>query len=71
MIVGSKYPWVGLIYFHHFKTGEELIREFVLYTNGAPFNKSHIPRVFAVLLERIWRMINALPGVNFSRLLAQ
>jgi hypothetical protein len=51
-----------LIIFHHFKTGEELIREFVLYTNGAPFNKSHIPRVFAVLLERIWRMINALPG---------
>jgi hypothetical protein len=54
--------------FYHFQTGEELIQEFVLYTNGAPLVKSHIPRVFAVLLERIWRMFNAQPGANVIKL---
>ena len=41
--------------------GEELIREFVLHASGAPLPKSHMPRVFAIFLERIWRMINAQP----------
>ena len=44
-----------------FHPGEELIQEFVLYSSGAPLPKNHIPRVFAIFLERIWRMINAQP----------
>jgi hypothetical protein len=59
---------VSKLIFDRFKIGEELIQEFVLYTNGAPLVKSHIPRVFAVLLERIWRVFNAQPGANVIKL---
>ena len=42
-------------------SGEDLMKEFVLYASGAPLLKTHIPKVFSVYLERIWRMINAQP----------
>jgi len=37
--------------------GEEILKEFAMYSLGVPLSKSHLSRVFAVSNERIWRIL--------------
>jgi hypothetical protein len=43
-----------ILAFRSVPIGENLMHEFVVFSLGGPLPKTHIPSVFAVLLERIW-----------------
>ena len=47
--------------FRSVSVGEQMTREFMMFSVGVPLPPDHMPKMFSILLERIWRVYRMHP----------